>query len=58
MEVAGIEPASFGTEPGLLRVELAVVFSALTVSQARCDQAQPLFDVLDALAASAPSKAS
>ena len=58
MEVAGIEPASFGTEPGLLRVEPAVVFSALTVSQASCDRAQPLFGVLDALAARASSGAS
>jgi hypothetical protein len=34
VEVAGIEPASFGTESGLLRAQPAVLFSAPPVTQA------------------------
>ncbi len=34
VEVAGIEPASFGTEPGLLRAQPAARFSAPAVTQA------------------------
>jgi len=45
VEVAGIEPASFSTSPGLLRAQLAVLFSAPAITQARRRQAQPLFDV-------------
>jgi len=45
VEVAGIEPASFSTSPGLLRVQPAVLFSAPAVTQASCRQAQSLFDV-------------
>jgi hypothetical protein len=36
VEVAGIEPASFDTEPGLLRAELAMIFLASTVTRASC----------------------
>jgi hypothetical protein len=42
VEVAGIEPASFGAEPGLLRAQPAVSFSAPAVTQASCRQAQSL----------------
>jgi len=42
LEVAGIEPASFSTSPGLLRAQPAVVFSAPAVSQASRRQAQSL----------------
>ena len=45
VEVAGIEPASFSTSPGLLRAQLALLFSAPANTQARRRQAQPLFDV-------------
>ncbi len=45
VEVAGIEPASFSTSPGLLRAQLALLFSAPAITQARRRQAQPLFDV-------------
>ena len=45
VEVAGIEPASFGYVPGLLRVQPAVLFSAPAVTQASCRRAQSLFDV-------------
>ena len=45
VEVAGIEPASFSTSPGLLRAQLAVIFSAPAVTQASCRRAQPLLDV-------------
>jgi MFS family permease len=45
VEAAGIEPASFSTSPGLLRAQLALLFSAPTITQARRRQAQPLFDV-------------
>jgi MFS family permease len=45
VETAGIEPASFGTLPGLLRAQLAVLFSAPAITQARRRQAQPLFAV-------------
>jgi hypothetical protein len=45
VEVAGIEPASFGTSPGLLRAQPAVVFSAPAVSQASRRRAQSLFGV-------------
>jgi hypothetical protein len=34
VEVAGIEPASFGTSPGLLRAQPALLFSAPAVMQA------------------------
>ena len=45
VEVAGIEPASFSASPGLLRAQLALLFSAPAITQARRRQAQPLFDV-------------
>jgi hypothetical protein len=45
VEVAGIEPASFSTSPGLLRAQPAVFFSAPAVMQASCRRAQSLFDV-------------
>ena len=41
VEVAGIEPASSGTAAGLLRAQLAVCFSALPVSPATRERAQP-----------------
>ena len=44
VEVAGIEPASFNSKTGLLRVEPVVLFSAPAITQARRRQAQPLFD--------------
>jgi len=44
VEVAGIEPASFSTSPGLLRAQPAVFFSAPAITQARRRRAQPLFD--------------
>lgn len=34
VEVAGVEPASFGTSPGLLRAQPALLFSAPAVMQA------------------------
>jgi hypothetical protein len=45
VEVAGIEPASFSTSPGLLRVQPAAIFSAPAVMQASCRRAQPLLVV-------------
>ncbi len=45
VEVAGIEPASFSTSPGLLRAQPALLFSAPAVTQASHRQAQSLFDV-------------
>jgi hypothetical protein len=45
VEVAGIEPASFSASPGLLRAQLAALFSAPAIMQARRRQAQSLFDV-------------
>ena len=42
VEVAGIEPASFGNDAGLLRAQPAVGFSAPAVSQASCRRAQSL----------------
>jgi hypothetical protein len=45
VEVAGIEPASFSTSPGLLRAQPAVLFSAPAVTQASCRRAQPLLVV-------------
>jgi site-specific DNA recombinase len=45
VEVAGIEPASFGSLPGLLRAQPAVFFSAPAVTQASCRRAQSLLDV-------------
>src|SRR6476620_4327329 len=42
VEVAGIEPASFGIGPGLLRAQPAVGFSAPAVTQASCRRAQSL----------------
>ena len=41
LEVAGIEPASSGTSAGLLRAQLAVRFSALPVTPASQERAQP-----------------
>jgi site-specific DNA recombinase len=46
VEVAGIEPASFGSLPGLLRVQPAPFFSAPAVLQAVRRRAQSLFDFL------------
>jgi site-specific DNA recombinase len=43
VEVAGIEPASFGIEAGLLRAQPAVLFSAPAITQASRRRAQPLF---------------
>jgi len=45
VEVAGIEPASFGTSPGLLRAQPASLFSAPAVLQASRRRAQSLLDV-------------
>jgi len=45
VEVAGIEPASFSTSPGLLRVQPALLFSAPAVTQASCRRAQSLLAV-------------
>jgi predicted short-subunit dehydrogenase-like oxidoreductase (DUF2520 family) len=45
VEVAGIEPASFSTSPGLLRAQPAVFFSAPAVTQASRRRAQSLLDV-------------
>jgi len=45
VEVAGIEPASFGTSPGLLRAQPASLFSAPAVLQAGHRRAQSLLDV-------------
>ncbi len=45
VEVAGIEPASFSTSPGLLRAQSAVIFSAPAVTQTSRRRAQSLFDV-------------
>src|SRR3954467_7145843 len=42
LEVAGIEPASSGTSTGLLRAQLAVVFSAPPFTRARRCRAQSL----------------
>jgi hypothetical protein len=58
VEVAGIEPASFSTSPGLLRVQPAVLLSAPAVTQASHRRAQPLFGVLGSPAAGPPSGAS
>jgi hypothetical protein len=42
VELAGIEPASFGAEPGLLRVQsVVVVFSVPALAQTRRRQTQP-----------------
>lgn len=46
VEMAGIEPASCGAEPGLLRAQSAVLFSAPAVTRTSCRRAQPLFDFL------------
>jgi hypothetical protein len=45
VEVAGIEPASFSTSPGLLRAQPASLFSAPAVLQAGRRRAQSLFSV-------------
>jgi site-specific DNA recombinase len=58
VEVAGIEPASFGSSPGLLRAQPALLFSAPAVMQASRRRAQPLFDVLTSSAAGPVSLAS
>ena len=55
VEVAGIEPASFSTSPGLLRVQPAAFFSAPAVTQASRRRAQPLCVVLGDPAAGPPS---
>jgi hypothetical protein len=41
VEVAGIEPASSVASTGLLRAQLAVLFSALPVTRASRERAQP-----------------
>ncbi len=43
VEVAGIEPASFNTKTGLLRVQPVALFSAPAISQASRRRAQSLF---------------
>src|SRR5262249_11697967 len=45
VEVAGIEPASFSTSPGLLRAQPALLFSAPAVLQASRRRAQSLLGV-------------
>jgi hypothetical protein len=45
VEVAGIEPASFSTSPGLLRAHPASLFSAPAVLQASRRRAQSLLGV-------------
>jgi site-specific DNA recombinase len=45
VEVAGVEPASFSTSPGLLRAQPALLFSAPAVMQASRRRAQSLFVV-------------
>jgi hypothetical protein len=45
VEVAGIEPASFSTSPGLLRAQPALLFSAPAVTQASHRRAQSLLNV-------------
>ena len=45
VEVAGIEPASFSTSPGLLRAQPALLFSAPAVTQASRRRAQSLLNV-------------
>ncbi len=42
VEMAGIEPASCGAEPGLLRAQSAVLFSAPAVTRTSRRRAQPL----------------
>ena len=44
VEMAGIEPASCGAEPGLLRAQSAVLFSAPAVTRTSRRRAQPLCD--------------
>ena len=44
--MAGIEPASFVGDRGILRAQPAVLFSAPAVTQASCRRAQSLCDVL------------
>ena len=51
MEVAGIEPASFDTEAGLLRAQFTVLGIAPLVVVTRQCQAQLLLDVPDQSAA-------
>jgi len=46
VEVAGIEPASFVGDQGLLRAQSAVLFSAPAVTRTSCRRAQSLLDVL------------
>ena len=58
VEVAGIEPASFGIDTGLLRAEPAVVFSAPAVTQASCRRAQSLLGFPDVPATGASGGAS
>jgi len=45
VEVAGIEPASSGTDTGLLRAQFVGVGLALPIVTTRRHQAQLLFDV-------------
>lgn len=40
VEVAGIEPASGGSEPGLLRAQSAALFSAPAITQTSRGRAQ------------------
>ena len=42
VEMAGIEPASNGAEPGLLRVQSAVLFSAPEITPTSLRRAQSL----------------
>ena len=44
VEMAGIEPASNGAEPGLLRVQFAALFSAPAITRTSRRRAQSLFD--------------
>ena len=44
VEMAGIEPASNGAEPGLLRVQFAVIFSAPAITRTSRRRAQSLLD--------------
>lgn len=43
VEMAGIEPASNGVEPGLLRVQSASIFSAPEITRTSLRRAQSLF---------------
>jgi len=58
LAIAGNEPASFSASPGLLRAQLAVLFSAPAITQASRRRAQPLFDVPPSPAAGSGSNPS